>query len=261
MEFDLTYLLVVLAPILVAGFKKLTTLMKIKVSSKLYPYVCVAIGVLLVAGANWLADAKLNPAWMAIVGPLGIGARELLTNGLKLLGLQSEKSVILETPTTTSSGIGSKPDLTFTVSEKSGVAHTAEAAPVKATVVDNENTVGQTRTDVAGILLNTTKTGPKHSKPVDLIYRWKKANAADIMIDPVDQMKKDGIIYQAEIRNHIWGYSTGDENVCLFFCCENVPLELPNHLELVELDPMEFVNRGITRSKAKYLVSYKQENS
>jgi membrane protease YdiL (CAAX protease family) len=85
---NLQYLVPLIAPILVMLLKKIPGWFETKFSSRLLPYVCVGIAFLLMLVLDLMGKLTI-PIWIAgpIAGAIGIGSRELLDNGLKLLGL------------------------------------------------------------------------------------------------------------------------------------------------------------------------------
>ena len=85
---NLQYLVPLIAPILVMLLKKIPGWFETKFSSRFLPYVCVGVAFLLMLVLDLMGKLTI-PLWIAgpIAGAIGIGSRELLDNGLKLLGL------------------------------------------------------------------------------------------------------------------------------------------------------------------------------
>lgn len=85
---NLQYLVPLIAPIIVMLLKKIPGWFETKFSARLLPYICVGVAFLLMLVLDLMGKLTI-PIWIAgpIAGAIGIGSRELLDNGLKLLGL------------------------------------------------------------------------------------------------------------------------------------------------------------------------------
>lgn len=85
---NVMWIVPVLAPMLVFLLRKIPGWFESKLSARWLPYACVGVAVLLTIILDLLGKLSI-PVWIAgpLAGAIGIGSRELLNNGLKLLGL------------------------------------------------------------------------------------------------------------------------------------------------------------------------------
>ena len=69
---------------------------------------------------------------------------------------------------------------------------------------------------------------------------------------PQKIMEKLGIVYQHSTPESI-------ADCWIFWNCENVPIELPPYIEIVNYNPIKFIGFGLDKKTAKKIIDYKNK--
>lgn len=87
---NLIWIVPILSPMIVMLLKKIPGWFETKLSARWLPYACIGVAFGLTLILDLMGKVSI-PIWIAgpLAGAIGIGSRELLNNGLKLLGLAS----------------------------------------------------------------------------------------------------------------------------------------------------------------------------